>query len=416
MILFVYKNFELRNIVLRTRQLSRSPSSTLAEARALVAPPVPFARFRHDGSFSARAVWSGLALQGTMVNAGLAVLLLTMHMAILGRPIGGASTFKCRWDWRQPSYQRLQGAIGCPWQTCEAAFARAYPALEAELGPRPRGQPRGGNTRKAAWVGATAGLPGERRGPKDRPRRRPKSPCPVCPPHTAEQHGEQPLSMDNVLVILILGGRFAGHEFENILRSWGRHVRHGVVLTNTPETLGSVPGPAWETLPAPVNTLGCRSLWIMLLAVAEARMRANPRIKWVLRSDADTWWNVHAMLNQLNTLPAHMRGADPTVIGQQFGLPAEGAAVRFRSRFRPQHPVHERHHLGFGALYRVLSGRTSVPSLFMRRAGTLCNPLPFGCAQLAHHPVSMHSGINEHTHTHARAHTHPRARMSDTAT
>ena len=249
------------------------------------------------------------------------------------------------WPWWQPGFARLRGAIGCPWQACQAVFNRSYPALEAALGPRPRGAL---NTSADAWVTATGGL--RDLGGHGRRRRGVQAsegasagdggggpaPCPVCP--TPEQHTEG-VSMDNVLVILILGGRFARHEFENILQSWGQHVKHGIVLTNTPATLGSMPGPAWESMAAPANSIGCRPLWIMLLAVAEARMRTNPRIRWLMRSDSDTWWNTRAMLNQLNTLPQRMGGAEPTIIGQQFGTHSRGASKEHHSHFRPLHPV-----------------------------------------------------------------------------
>jgi len=163
----------------------------------------------------------------------------------------------------------------------------------------------------------------------------------TCRPGAQQIHQTVSLDVwDRILVVLLIGGRHSKADWVSIQNSWGRFVRHGILMTNTPTIFREMYvserdafGSRWKL--APSNTLEGGSsrrgspFWNALLRIVHAYLHNHPDINIVLRSDSDTWWNVP----KLARTTAGWNASDPIVSGQAYGLPP--LAKLIHNEFKP---------------------------------------------------------------------------------
>jgi len=135
---------------------------------------------------------------------------------------------------------------------------------------------------------------------------------------------------DKILFLIFAGGPSGFSDMEAILDTWGNQVDLALVMSNTPRELPlqrigarNNRNSSWQVRPS--ATLGggpdrpAEVFWKETISFLVENFQNYPDLKWIVRSDSDTWWNVkylRRLLLEENRLPAN----DTLVMGECYGL------------------------------------------------------------------------------------------------
>jgi hypothetical protein len=113
-----------------------------------------------------------------------------------------------------------------------------------------------------------------------------------------------------------------------ILDTWGRHVEQAVIMSNTPndlpiERLAKLDG-SWRVHEAASLGRGRnrdpKESWTEVFQLLDTELRRDPGIRWIVRSDSDTWWNVARLIEKLGGNETILPSTEQSVMGQFFAL------------------------------------------------------------------------------------------------
>lgn len=112
-----------------------------------------------------------------------------------------------------------------------------------------------------------------------------------------------------------------------ILDTWGRHVEQAVIMSNTPDDLPTqrlAKLDGWRVQEAESlqggRTRDPKESWSEIFQVMKTELRRHPEIRWIVRSDSDTWWNVAVLNEKLGGNDNILPFTDVSVMGQFFPL------------------------------------------------------------------------------------------------
>ena len=116
-----------------------------------------------------------------------------------------------------------------------------------------------------------------------------------------------PASSCDVLYVVFCGGESGRADMNAILDTWGAKVRRGIILSNTPDDLPvdriQATHGVWRILPSQSLEGGtdrdAKSSWHEFIQAVHDELERDPTIRWIVRSDSDTWWNVHGLQHLL---------------------------------------------------------------------------------------------------------------------
>jgi hypothetical protein len=132
-----------------------------------------------------------------------------------------------------------------------------------------------------------------------------------------------------VLFLIFCGGPSGNADMDAILDTWGKRVKHALIMTNTPKDLPldrimKSHATAWQiyntTSMAEGSWRNGPIFWKDAIDTVHTTLQMFPNLKWVVRSDSDTWWNVPLLYRELLHPRGRLSGNKPLVMGQFFPL------------------------------------------------------------------------------------------------
>ena len=160
----------------------------------------------------------------------------------------------------------------------------------------------------------------------------------------SEASSFSPLTSSNILFVIFCGGPSGYADMDAILDTWGKHVKHAIVMSNTPndlplERMKSInnnntisSSSSWTVQYASSLEGGklrqSKEFWNETINIIHEYLSTSPtstnEIQWIVRSDSDTWWNVRKLQQQLlekeNTTATLLPSNEPLMMGQFFPL------------------------------------------------------------------------------------------------
>mmetsp|Transcript_44031 Transcript_44031/g.106171 ORF Transcript_44031/g.106171 Transcript_44031/m.106171 type:complete len:424 (-) Transcript_44031:451-1722(-) len=134
----------------------------------------------------------------------------------------------------------------------------------------------------------------------------------------------------SILFLIYCGGPSGRADMEAIVQTWGRHLTHVLILSNTPDDLSPIltegrnrnNTASWNIIESKMLNDGAKrsskDSWKETVQKVNEELQRHPSIQWIVRSDSDTWWNVPLLEDRLRAtiLPPD----EPLVMGQFFPL------------------------------------------------------------------------------------------------